>query len=102
MLLVGLFHFLEGFHGWQEARTMKQQYLEELKELELEHDRLKVRIEKLKTDAFTKEQLVREKLGYVKPGETVYKIARSSQKPTSENLMPLHSTSQVGEVSGEM
>ena len=97
MLLVGLSHFVKGFHGWQEARGMKQQYLEELRVLELERDHLKVRVEKLKTDEFTKEQLVREKLGYVKPGEIVYKIARSPQKTTSDNMLPLRSTSQIRE-----
>ena len=97
MLLVGLSHFVKGFHGWQETRGMKQQYLEELRELELERDRLKVRAEKLKTDEFTKEQLVREKLGYVKPGEIVYKIARSPQRATLGNMLPLDRTSQIGE-----
>ena len=80
MLLISLYRFVEGFRNWQEAREIKQRSLDELAALELERDRLKVRVEKLKTDEFTKEQLAR-RFSYVKPGEVVYKIVPSSNTP---------------------
>ena len=73
MLLISLYRFVEGFQNWQEARQIKQQSLYELAALERERDRLKIRVEKLKTDELTKERLAR-RLSYIKPGETVYKI----------------------------
>ena len=80
MLLISLYRFVEGFQNWQEAREIKRRSLDELAELERERDRLKVRVEKLKTDALTKERLAR-RLSYVKPGEIVYKIVPSSDMP---------------------
>jgi cell division protein FtsB len=80
ILLISLYRFVEGFQNWQEARQIKQRSLDELAELERERDRLKVRVEKLKTDELTKERLAR-RLSYVKPGEIVYKIVPSSDMP---------------------
>ena len=80
MLLISLYRFVEGFQNWQEAREIKRRSLDELAELERERDRLKVRVEKLKTDELTKERLAR-RLSYVKPGEIVYKIVPSSDMP---------------------
>ena len=73
MLLISLYRFVEGFQNWQEAREIKRRSLDELAELERERDRLKVQVEKLKTDALTKERLAR-RLSYVKPGEVVYRV----------------------------
>ena len=80
ILLISLYRFVEGFQNWQEAREIKRRSLDELAELERERDRLKVRVEKLKTDELTKERLAR-RLSYVKPGEIVYKIVPSSNMP---------------------
>lgn len=74
MLLISLYRFVEGFQNWQEAREIKRRSLDELAELERERDRLKVQVEKLKTDTLTKERLAR-RLSYIKPGEVVYKVA---------------------------
>ena len=77
MLLISLYRFVEGFQNWQEARRIKQRSLDEVAALERERDRLKVRVEKLKTDELTKERLAR-RLSYIKPGEVVYKIVPAS------------------------
>ena len=73
MLLISLYRFVEGFQNWQEARQIKRHSLDELAALERERDRLKIRVEKLKTNSLTKERLAR-RLGYIKSGEIVYKI----------------------------
>ena len=80
MLLISLYRFVEGFQNWQEARQIKQRSLDELAALERERDRLKIRVEKLKTDELTKERLAR-RLNYIKPGEAVYKVVSSSDTP---------------------
>ena len=80
LLLISLYRFVEGFQNWQEARQIKRRSLDELTELERERDRLKIRVEKLKTDELTKERLAR-RLSYIKPGEIVYKIVPSPDRP---------------------
>lgn len=80
LLLISLYRFVEGFQNWQEARQIKQRSLDELVALERERDRLKVRVEKLKTDELTKERLAR-RLSYIKPGEVVYQIVPSPDSP---------------------
>jgi cell division protein FtsB len=78
VLLISLYRFVEGFQNWQEARAIKRRFHNEIAELERKRDQLQLRIEKLRTDELTKERLAR-RVGYIKPGETVYKIVRSSQ-----------------------
>ena len=80
LLVISLYRFVEGFQNWQEARQIKQRFLEELAALERERDRLKIRVDKLETDELTKERLAR-RLSYIKPGEIVYKIVPSSDTP---------------------
>ena len=80
MLLVSLYRFIEGFQNWQEARQIKRRSLDELSKLESERERLKTRVEKLKTDELTKERLAR-RLSYIKPGEVVYKIVPAPDTP---------------------
>ena len=81
VLLAGLFHVAKGFWSWQEARQIKQQYDDKIVELEHRRDRLKEYVEKLKTDLLTKERVAR-RIGYIRAGETVYKIERSSPRST--------------------
>ena len=78
VLLVSLYRFVEGFQNWQEARAIKERFNNEIVALERKRDALKLRVEKLQTDDLTQERLAR-KLGYIKPGETVYKIAAGSR-----------------------
>ncbi|RKU36804.1 hypothetical protein C6495_02895 [Candidatus Poribacteria bacterium] len=40
---------------------------------------MKHHVEMLKTDDLTQQRLARKRLGYIKPGETKYKIVRPSQ-----------------------
>ena len=76
LLLVCLYRLFEGVQDWQKDHRLKQRYAEEIKKLERERERLRVRVENLKTNELTQERLARG-LGYIKPGETVYKVVRS-------------------------
>lgn len=84
VLIISSYRFVGEYQNWQKARQIKQEYLDELKELELKRDRLKDRVEKLKTDELNQERLVR-RFGFIKPGETVYKVVRSRTTSLTED-----------------
>jgi cell division protein FtsB len=88
VLGVGLAHLVKGIQGWQEAREKEKQYIADLKQLESKRDELKTQLEKIKTNPLAKERLVRKKLGFVKPGETVYKIVRPDEKKRVGHATP--------------
>ena len=84
LLVVCLYRLVEGVQDWREDRRIKQHYAGELKKLELERERLRVRVEKLRTSKLTKERLARG-LGYIKPGETVFKVVPSPKGPVQNS-----------------
>lgn len=84
LLGVCIYRLVEGVREWQEDRRIEQHYAEELRKLELERDRLKVRVEKLRTNELAKERLARG-LGYIKPGEIVYKVVPAAKVPVQKN-----------------
>jgi cell division protein FtsB len=84
VLLAGLYQVVQGFWRWQEAREVKQQYDDKIAELEDRRDQLKEYVEKLKTHPLTKERIAR-RIGYIKRGETIYKIERSPPRPTDRD-----------------
>ena len=72
-LLLG-WHVVNGQHGlsaWQQNRHEDKELRKEILDLEQENDRLRVRVEKLKSDPNAIEHEAREKLHYAKPGEVI-------------------------------
>ena len=51
------------------------------KELRKENARIKIQIDRLKTDPFAIEKVAREKLNMVRQDETVYQIVHKTQEP---------------------
>ena len=84
VLIISAYRFVGEYQNWQKARQIKREYLIELKELELKRDRLRVRVHKLQSDELYQERLVR-KFGFIKPGETVYKVVRSRTTSLTED-----------------
>jgi len=78
LLTLEVYRFVDGFQRWRHNREIKQGYVNEIERLSQEQQRLKEEIDKLKHNRLTQERLARE-MGYVKPGETVYKIAPEAQ-----------------------
>lgn len=76
LLIVSVKQFMNGYKAWQEAQQVAESYQKELQRLEIDRDKLKKRVELLKNDTLTKERLVRKKLGYLKPGEVMFKIVK--------------------------
>jgi cell division protein FtsB len=57
-----------------QAQKQKAQLEQQLADLQLEHEQLRVEIERLKHDKSYWEQLARTKLGMVREGELIYHI----------------------------
>lgn len=76
LLLVSVRQFMNGYSDWQHAQLAEDAYRAEIRDLEVERDRLKQRVEMLQDDRLTKERLARKRLGYVKPGELRFKVIK--------------------------
>jgi cell division protein FtsB len=77
LALLLTWHVVSGKHGlsvWQQKRVEDRQLRKEIEELELENARLKIRIERLKSDPDAIEREARDKLHYAKPGEVIYAL----------------------------
>ena len=72
------YRFTQVFQYWRRNREIKQGYAREVERLWQERQRLKERAYKLEHNLLTQERLARE-MGYIKPGETVYKFVPKSQ-----------------------
>lgn len=76
-LLLG-WHVVNGKHGlssWQQTRTQDKELQKEIQDLQQENARLKVRVERLKSDPDAIEHEAREKLRYAKPGEVIVDLS---------------------------
>ncbi len=72
-LVIGGYRLINGFQYWRQNDQVRDSYVQAIEELKLEQQSLKEELYKLQYNRLTKERLARE-LGYIKPGETVYKI----------------------------
>jgi cell division protein FtsB len=80
-LLLG-WHVVNGKHGlsaWQLNRTQDRQLRQEIDDLQQENARLRMRVEKLKSDPDAIEHEAREKLHYAKPGEVIVDLPSAAQ-----------------------
>ena len=73
VLVLGLYRFVEGFIYWNQCRVIHQDYINEINKLKEERDQLQDYVKRLESDEFTQERIAR-KQGYIKKGETVYRI----------------------------
>ena len=70
-------HVINGNHGlsvWQQKRVQDKQLRKQIDGLQQENARLRVRVEKLKSDPDAIEREAREKLHYARPGEVIYTL----------------------------
>lgn len=75
-LMLG-WHVVNGRHGlsvWQQKRVEDRQLKQEIQSLQEENDRLRARVQKLKSDPDAIEHEAREKLHYARPGEVIYDL----------------------------
>ncbi len=78
-VVLGMVWMLEGAgvpHYWTMTRELEQTKAD-IAELELENAALLDNIRLVESDPFTLERLARERLGYVREGETVYQLVES-------------------------
>ena len=67
-------HVINGHHGlssWQQNRVQEKQLQKEIDQLQQENSRLRVRVDRLKSDPEAIEHEAREKLHYARPGEII-------------------------------
>jgi len=70
-------HVVNGKHGvsvWQQKRAEDLQLRKSIQDLEQENARLRLHVERLKSDPDAIEHEAREKLHYAKPGEVIYTL----------------------------
>ncbi|HEY2857609.1 MAG TPA: septum formation initiator family protein [Terracidiphilus sp.] len=76
-LLLG-WHVVTGQHGlsvWEQKRVEEKQLTKEIDDLQQENSRLRVRVDKLKSDPDAIEREAREKLRYAKQGEVIVDLS---------------------------
>ncbi|HWG19590.1 MAG TPA: septum formation initiator family protein [Terracidiphilus sp.] len=85
-LLIG-WHVVNGRHGlsmWEQKRVEDKQLQKEIDQLQQENARLRVRVDKLKSDPDAIEHEAREKLRYAKQGEVIVDLSNEA-KPAPAN-----------------
>jgi cell division protein FtsB len=90
LILIG-FIFIAGDVGllklWGAQRELKNLNTK-ITELESRNKLLSAEIGRLKSDPFTIEKVAREKYGYLRPGDKVYRIVTLPEKPEKETIAP--------------
>lgn len=84
-LLLG-WHVVNGKHGlsmWEQMRVEDKQLQKEIDGLQQENSRLRVRVDKLKSDPDEIEHEAREKLRYAKQGEVIVDLSNEA-KPAAK------------------
>jgi cell division protein FtsB len=90
LALLLTWHVVSGKHGlsvWQQKRVEDKQLRKEIEQLEQENGRLRIRIERLKSDPDAIEREARDKLHYARPGEVIYTLPpepKSQPQPASK------------------
>lgn len=80
-LLLG-WHVVNGKHGlsvWEQKRVEDKQLQKEIEDLQQENSRLRVRVDKLKSDPDEIEHEAREKLRYAKQGEVIVDLSNEAK-----------------------
>lgn len=72
-LTIDGYRFTPQVRYWWRNKEIKQGYAQEVEKLRQEQQQLKEEIDKLEHSTLAQERLARE-MGYIKPGETVYKF----------------------------
>lgn len=83
-LLLG-WHVVNGKHGlsvWEQKRVEDKQLQKEIEDLQQENSRLRVRVDKLKSDPDEIEHEAREKLRYAKQGEVIVDLSNEARPQT--------------------
>jgi len=79
-----VYRFGNAFKYWWSNRGLKQHYVQEVNVLMQQQESMKKELNKLKYNTLTQERLARE-MGYVRPGEVVYKLTNINQDNSSKD-----------------
>lgn len=84
LLTIGSFRFVKGFQYWRRNSKIRREYIQEVDRLRQKRQRLKDELYKLEHSLLAQERLARE-IGYIKPGEVVYKFAQKPDQGTASS-----------------
>jgi cell division protein FtsB len=77
---VQIYTFGDAFKYWWGNRDIKKKYTQQISQLEQQQEMMKKEILNLKNNKLAQERLARE-MGYIKPGEVVYKFINNPLAP---------------------
>ena len=77
VISVQIYTFGDAFKYWWGNREIKKKYTQQVSQLEQQQEMMKKEILNLKNNKLAQERLARE-MGYIKPGEVVYKFIGTS------------------------
>jgi cell division protein FtsB len=77
VISVQIYTFGDAFKYWLGNRDIKKKYVQQVSQLEQQHEMMKKEILSLKNNKLAQERLARE-MGYIKQGEIVYKFIGTS------------------------
>ena len=86
ILFVAAAIYLPGFSKYLGLKRREDHLAREIKRLETEIFTLKQKEHLLKTDLRRLEEVVREELGLVKPGEVIYRAAEENPKTSEKSV----------------
>jgi cell division protein FtsB len=84
LALLVTWHVIHGKHGlsvWQQERAQDRTLRKEIQDLDRENAQMRDQIERLKSDPDAIVRKAREELHYARPGEVIYTLPASEQKP---------------------
>lgn len=90
LLVLFIFFYLPGISRVQELRLEEERLSKELADLDREIEALKEEKDLLKKDQAYLEKVIREELGLVRPGETVYKLVpekKPGERPNTPSVI---------------
>lgn len=74
ILTLNAYRFVNGFKYWRQCRVIYQEYLTDIHKLQTRRDKLEKYVNQLTYDDLTQERIARKYGGYIKQGETAYRI----------------------------
>jgi cell division protein FtsB len=91
LVVVLVVHDIFGTHGYLAMRRTQQEIKKvqsDLEQLNKENLQLEEEVKDLKTDPRKIEKIARDELGLARPGDTIYIIPKSQQRPQDATVKP--------------
>ncbi len=88
IFLVLLWIYFPSLSRYRELKIEEEKLTKRIREIDAQIKTLAEERNLLQTDVAYLEKVIREELGFVKPGEIVYELVTKKDRPNSKNLLP--------------